>query len=256
MTLEAEGTLSALEIRGLPVDHDQLFSPAVTSENLPELNWERKETQIDLLHQTETVISAGSDRPHIVVRYKTNDPGSVNTETSIRIPKEKASYTLWYKSYGTDKNQTWELIKRIPSNVPDGDKKPEQVAFNEVSTNPTFILDNTVTPEWQKVLENTRILLSSLPDDYPEKKDLITAWGQVKATSGEQRQIAPGNPKWFKEVQGRIDTLLQQQKPNAFQRLLDRITALIKGPNGYGSERSQPIPADLDINRRNSRVIR
>ena len=246
MTLEAESTLSALEIRGLSVDRDQPFSPAVTSENLPELNWERTES-LNGAYLTEAVISAGNEGPLIVARYIRNNSGRESMDISLRIPAEDATCFLRHDANADPEGyKDWELIKTVPGVNPNGGNKVERVVFKEVSTDPTFILDDPLEArEWQKVLENTKILLSSLPNDYHEKEILIKAWGQVTVTTQAQ-QIATVNSVLYEEV----------QEHNAFQKLLDRIIARIKRPNGYGSERSQPIPADLDINRRNSRVIR
>ena len=79
----------------------------------------------------------------------------------------------------------------------------------------------------------------------------------VEPDDKERRQICPGNPEWDKITDQRINWLLAQQKTPSFpQKLFERLATIIRGVNGYGSERSQPMPRDFNINRRNSGVVR
>jgi len=248
MTLEAESTLSALEIRGLSVDRDQPFSPAVTSENLPELNWKRTEP-LNGANLTEAVISAGNKGPLIVARYIRNNSGRESMDISLRIPAEDATCFLRHDANADPEGyKDWELIKTVSGVNPNGGNKVERVVFKEVSTDPTFILDDPLKArEWQKVLENTRILLSSLPNDYPEKEILSAAWQQVSVTDEAthtallEQQGALKKQSEQEEQRRQMEILFPPTKKQTFiQRTLGRITTFLQGPNGYGSERSQP----------------
>jgi hypothetical protein len=255
MTLEAESSLSVVEIGGLPVDRGQPITATVTSENLPGQIWERIETLNDK-YLTGAVISAGFEGPLIVTRYIRNNPIKATIDSSIRIPREHGSYVLRYDYDCADGYQDWQLIETKPDDNRNGNAKQEQIVFNRISTNPTFRLEDTEAPGWQEVLGDVVVLLSSLPDDYPEKEILLTAWQKVSVTD-ETTYIALDKQRELEEHKKQMAALFPPQKqPSFIQKVRERIALIIEGPNGYGSERSQPMPADIDINRRKYWVIR
>ena len=152
----------------------QIFEPLVITPEIstvPQPVWTRIEKPL-----SAPIISAYSDSVLITLSKipRGNQPPAI--DSSIRLRFENASYILRHDfddvcAYYED----WELIKTVPANGSSEDKSAEQVVFKRTSTRTTIVLDENITLEWQVVLENVNSLLSSLPQEYPEKEVLQKA---------------------------------------------------------------------------------
>jgi hypothetical protein len=212
------------------------------TENLLQ-NWERTEiTSHPRLVNTKIL---GADGPLITLTKTNGIQGNTFIDSSVRIPTESGSYILRhgrnnevyaYDNHTNNDYADWELIKTIPESVSGGNNNAEKVVFKVAVTNPNLILDDTIAPEWRKVVETVRVMLSSLPDECPEKEILQNAWKPVSiankttAESLKQQQIMDREQERLIQKREYTKIFLEsiESNPNIFQKITSKLSEPFK----------------------------
>ncbi|OGM04788.1 hypothetical protein A2715_01425 [Candidatus Woesebacteria bacterium RIFCSPHIGHO2_01_FULL_39_32] len=227
MTAEAKPVLDDESV----INHENIvfpiFKPLVINPEIstvPQPVWTRTEKPLG--------ISGYSDRVFITLNKipRGNQPSAI--DASIRLRFGNASYILRYDEDDGGYYKDWELIQTVPVNGSPGGKDAEQVVFRQIQTVPEIVLDDTLAPEWQWVLQHVTTLITTMPSEYPEKKILQDAWNRVRIldkTSHDKlvkekdalarQNILKEKERWRKSLHTPL------KPPSPLRMALDRITS-------------------------------
>lgn len=208
----------------------QIFEPAAA---IPETRivlqqvWTRTEES-----PIKSVINTDSDHCLITFTKIPREHNNSAIDSSIRLKFENGSYILRYDRDSIDIYQDWELIKTVPAKESPNNKN-EVVVLKQITTSPTIVMDESISAEWQIVLESVKSLLSSLPQEFPEKEVLQKAWGSLTVTDKttqirlEEQRIASKKQQEKAEQEKQRQALLQVPAQSPLRTAWNRIKSTL-----------------------------